>query len=670
MRTLAFDGDDAYYGGPDGAGRVVSGLPERTFTSENGLVSDDVRTVATRSGKAWFGTDQGVSEFDVQRNDLLTVNAGLLDLDVRALAVAGGSLYAGTSTGVWVLDESVPAAPVWQVVNPPINAEIVDLVGEGDRLAVLGTGRRVWVRDDPALPWNYLLNGEEDHRYYAITLDALDSIQLGGRRFDAAPIGNDVTPLFADLQGNASPYYRQLYGTEFRGLEPDPEGGVWIGAFPVDGALTHWRADGSVVAYTAEETGDPEGVLNNDGWLENLKIDIHRTSDGALWVSSFQLGITRFVPGPDGNPAASTFEHFLPANSPLDIERVYSIAEDPHGNLWFCAAGELVIGDFNAGIDILTDPQAPNDPNSWLHLRTSNSLLAGVGLNRISFEGDRAVWLTVRDFGLQRFEYGDGSGIDPARFTDGASWRNITALPELATDNLTSATQVTVSPAGRVWVATDGEGLFSFQSVPEGIVSVNRYAVDAIGMRLLSDSVYSVDVAADGSAWAATALGLTRIVESPDQIQATSYTDLQTLLDFDLGDVISQRALRSLAGGIPTGLEVSPTNPLLFAVSSRGVTRVDLTGGGGGGTEEGPAFSIYPNPVHAGDDLILEGFEGEATVEIYDLQGRPLRRTTVEAGESVWRLETLSGEPVANGMYMVRMTQNGRSSIRVLAVER
>jgi len=98
---------------------------------------------------------------------------------------------------------------------------------------------------------------------------------------------------------------------------------------------------------------------------------------------------------------------------------------------------------------------------------------------------------------------------------------------------------------------------------------------------------------------------------------------------------------------------------------------VDLSGGGGGvGPDDGPTFALYPNPVRAGEELVVEGFEGEAEIEIYDLQGRLLRNTTATAGESIWRLETLSGEPVANGMYMVRVIQAGQSSVRLLAVER
>ena len=116
---------------------------------------------------------------------------------------------------------------------------------------------------------------------------------------------------------------------------------------------------------------------------------------------------------------------------------------------------------------------------------------------------------------------------------------------------------------------------------------------------------------------------------------------------------------------------VSPAAPRLFVVSANGLARVELAEDAPPPPpEDGPAFALYPNPVRENEELVLDGFEGLATVEIYDLQGRALRRTTARPGDSVWRMETLSGDPVANGLYLVRLIQDGRSSTRVLAVER
>lgn len=671
VRAIAFSGDDAYYGGPRGGGRIVSGLPERTFTRDNGLVDEDVRAVCARDRKAWFGTAGGVSEFDVLANGLVTRNDGLSDLDVRSVAVAGGRVYAGTASRLFVLNESGPGQPVWEPVSPALDVEIVDLSGRGDRLAVLGPDRRVWWRDAIGAPWSAVQAGEPGQRFLALTLDDGGGIRLGGRRFDPAPIGNDVTPLFADLAGGQSPYYRQLYGTQFYGLGVDRQGGAWVGAFPVDGAVSHWRADGTIVSYTAEETGNAIDGFNDDGWFENLKIDLFEATDGAIWVSAFQEGITRMVPSADGDPAGATYQHITRDNSPLLMNRVVSMGEDPHGNIWFCAAGEIVSGDFNAGVDVLTDPANPYAAASWVHIRPSGSPLAGEGLNRISFEGDRVAWLTIRDVGIQRFVYGDGSGFDPARVSDPGSWRTITALPETRPDNLQKAMQVAIGPSGRHWVATDGAGLFAFDYTSGAINLARRYRADSFGSRLLSDNVVSVAVDATGAAWAVTSLGLNRIVEDGFDATSDAYTDLQNFVDFGLGQTYSDRILRPLAGGEPVVAQVSGAAPRLFLVSARGMTQVDLSESGTGpGPSGGPRFALYPNPVRAGEELVLDGFVGEATVEIYDLQGRPLRRTTARPGEVVWRLQTLSGNPVANGLYIVRFVQDGKSSTRTLAVER
>ena len=51
--------------------------------------------------------------------------------------------------------------------------------------------------------------------------------------------------------------------------------------------------------------------------------------------------------------------------------------------------------------------------------------------------------------------------------------------------------------------------------------------------------------------------------------------------------------------------------------------------------------------------------EGEVDVEIYDVQGRRPRRTSVSSGQQVWGLETVSGEPVANGLYLALHAKGG-----------
>ena len=154
--------------------------------------------------------------------------------------------------------------------------------------------------------------------------------------------------------------------------------------------------------------------------------------------------------------------------------------------------------------------------------------------------------------------------------------------------------------------------------------------------------------------------------------ESSAFTDLQNFLDFGLGEDFSPQILRGLAGGIPVTLQVSDAAPLLYVVTARGLTRVDLTPGPEPPPEEGaPRFAIYPNPVREGQELIVDGFTGLADVEIFDLEGKKMRTTrNVSPGDTVWRLETLRGDPVSNGLYLVRFVQEDRSSVRVLAVER
>ena len=63
VRALAFSGSDTYYGGPAGGGRIANGLPESSFTTSDGLVSDDVRAVAARATRSIVYSSRGSAFF-------------------------------------------------------------------------------------------------------------------------------------------------------------------------------------------------------------------------------------------------------------------------------------------------------------------------------------------------------------------------------------------------------------------------------------------------------------------------------------------------------------------------------------------------------------------------------------------------------------------------------
>lgn len=666
VRALATDGSFVYYGGPAGAGRLVDALPEQTFTEDNGLVDDDVRAVAVQGARVWFGTAAGVSRFDPAANSLDTVVTGLGDLDVRALVSTPEGLVAGTPTGLYRLDESVPDSAVWVALTPALPIAVDDLaVSPEGALAVFSSPARVVLRDAGGSGWTDIVlpTGEIEAR--GVVFDAQGRLWVHGSTLTAGRIHGDRKAVFYDPDAGFSPTVRGLFGTLPRGFALDGGGGIWVGAFPVFDGLTHWRADGGVVAYDRRESGA------GDGWMVGLKNAIARTRDGDLWVSTFTAGVTRMRPSLDDDPEAATYLHLEPDTSPLRTERVRRIAEDAAGRIWFLSSAEAVVGDLNVGIDILLDPQQPFDPSSWLKLTPSDSRLASGAMWDLDFESDTVVWLAMAG-AIQRWDF--SAGLQASR-NDDLAWRTITRLPESSIGTeLTVPRDIERGSDGRFWVATDGDGVFGFEVRSSALVlssDVTQLRVSNFGISLLSDRARQVAIDARGDVWVATEAGLNRFRDRGGERAIDSWTDFLAFDSFGLADRFLPDVLSPLPGANLTGLTFDAERDEIYALGRGGVSRLRagaIEAASGGDLE----FGVYPNPLHADDDgVYVDDFEGEATVEVYNVLGVLMHTArAVRAGERVWDTRNLLGERVASGLYVVRLTVDGRTALRTLAVER
>lgn len=126
---------------------------------------------------------------------------------------------------------------------------------------------------------------------------------------------------------------------EVRVMAFDPAGNLWIG-----GRVIQWQEWG-VAMLPADQlayTPLPGGGFDTGAWKvwstvhghplpSQYMYDMEFSSDGTMWLAS-EAGLTRFRPNaPDPSDRWHTF---TPANSPLLIDEVRSIAIDSDDNLW------------------------------------------------------------------------------------------------------------------------------------------------------------------------------------------------------------------------------------------------------------------------------------------------------------------------------------------------
>lgn len=673
VRAIAVDAGFVYFGGPQGGGSLASGLAEQSFTADTGLPSDNVLAVAASGGRAWFGTDAGVGLFDRALNQVSTLNTGLTDLVVQAIVADSGTVVLGTGSGLFRLDETIPDSPSWVVFSPALGAPALDIARGSDRWAVLTPGNVVQTLLDGATSWTTSSTDPAQLRSVSIGFDDEGTLWLGGSRLDPALLAADATASFHTTDGRISPLARSVFGFNVRAIEVDRNGGAWIGGFPVRDGLTHWRADESLVVYARSETGTASGP--GDGWMGGTKNGIVLDDQGDLWVSSFTSGVTRLRPATSGDPDQATYLHLRPDSSPLQSNRVRALAKDPKGRIWFGSSGESVSGDRNVGLDVLIDPANPLDPLSWRKITPQNSLLAGNGIWSLDFEGSDVVWITVENAGLQRWDYDsvlETGDVEPSALLAPLAWDLVTTLPEPSGTSIDRPRDVAIAGDGRVWVATDGSGLFGFtyNDFSIGSSSVDRYFTSRSRIPFMSDRLRAVETDAAGSIWTASDIGLQRVRVSGTTPTVEAWTDVAGFLRNALGAQFLPDILSPIGGSDLLRLAYDAGRNRLYVGSSTAISRLRLDAEDVDGSQEFDVL-LRPNPIREEELFYVDAFEGVADVEIYNLAGVLVHAARgVRDGDLVWDTRNIMNERVVSGLYVVRVVRGDDVVLKTLAVER
>ena len=254
---------------------------------------------------------------------------------------------------------------------------------------------------------------------------------------------------------------------EVRLMGFDPSGNLWIA-----GRSVYW-GEAAVAMLSADQVGHqplPGGGFDTGAWkvwstvhgnpIPSLYLrGLAFGNDGTVWFGS-DAGLTRFRPNA-ANPADRWFT-FTPANSPLVLSEVRSIAMDSQGNLWIANASLNYAFSYLFKLNTAT--------GQWTQVSSGHQPL------EIIVGNNDHVFASMKDRGgIMEF--------------NGSSWAHYDALPR-ELDCLMQDAQ------GNVWAAgsgINGEGLWkwngaTWQYWPElgGDVTVTGIGKDRDGVVYIS----------------------------------------------------------------------------------------------------------------------------------------------------------------------------------------
>lgn len=659
VRTVAAWGDSIVYGTEQGAGIINKGFSSKLFFARDGLPGERVSDVFADGDYVWFATDNGVARLD-RLGFITTFSNGLPSLDTHVFARDDTTLWVGTPNGI----------------------------------AWFNAADSTWI---PA----------------GITGQAVFAIKFGGQKLWAATRGDFYENDGGGWVGHSmlNIYLRYILNTpvcEARGLQPMPDGSVYLGV----GEPAKERG-AFLLVYDGSTIRDIRS--NSPPGPEYLRamFDI----DGSYWVSSRDLGVAKLTPQGQWfwyNPVVGdtnlttrfqnrglladsqgtkwfcgTWETFAPGvlldelHDGLDTSRANDVwlhygigegggvgvgslrnqnaAEDPAGNRWFMSDVAPPLANVPPewrGISILN-----RDGDTWVQVNPTNSGMPSGDITDVAFGPGGVVWVADRDDGV--YEWRTGGYDDVTQFDrDPLAW-----LPVgVAGVNIgTGITSLVRRSDGVLWVGTSN----GVSKLENGTFKTFR-ADRGLGGGLLSNSIADLVLDHDENLWVASDLGVDRIARDDDG-DIRSYTTLRAWQE-QLSAFFPSDVVAPLADAWCNALALHPTKNALYIATRHGISILDLSSFSVDDTDLSRVY-LFPNPIRASRGhvaLKIANHQGLVDVEVYSLEGELIHReeNVDVSDEVVWDLTTAAGYLAASGIYLVRISANGGSVVKRVALIR
>jgi ligand-binding sensor domain-containing protein len=660
LSALARDRSGRLWVGTQDAGVSRLSADGRTWTllsSFDGVPSADIRCLEADGDTVWIGTAAGIALWngaEIAGTLPDGVNPSPFASDViTGIARVGDSLWVCTPAGIYVSRVSSGLA-TWTSENDGLfTAAAEGLAYDGTSL-IAHTGVRTYRLDEGAGAWSFVSPPGFVERLSddngAITLSASDGVYRWN--------GSGWTLLDA---GFTSPQNGDLTRTWSAAI--DPSGRAW--AAQRDGLREELPGGG----FASHLPPQPPGNNMTNLALSGARVYIATISEG---VGRLDAGGWQYwFPGACASGCDTTF---------LNPNFTFALFVDRDGRKWLSA--------WETAIERIDDSSFPTQvthywdglADSAAHTRAATGLADSRG----------GVWL-----GMDTPDIGTVPPLGLDYYLDGAFVRNFRPenTPEMAGGKIKA---LAIDDNDRLYVGYSGEGLATFDYYPPNSNAAPAQIANTADLVVQSLEVHGNDL------WALTTIGLVRYTRSnltslsqrdtfelPAGAQNVANDPLAVAADGTVycGTTLGMRVYRPnrsftdytranspLAEDDVRAISIEPGTGYVWIATAGGLHRFD-PGYVDPGQAALPSLSVrvWPNPAvltGIGASLRLSGDATSYRGEIYDLNGRRMRRFASDDGAVFWDGRDDDGRLVRPGVYFVLARAGGREAVARVAVIR
>ncbi len=676
--TVIGDGERVFYGmDGKGVGQINSGLSGNIYTAgEDGLISNDITTLQMLGSDLFVGTPVGISRFS--NNTFTDQNNGLTNLMINDLIVdADGNLLAASNAGIHQWDT---VSETWSLIGN-IGSWVVDLASMSGKVYALGltaTGDGVLSQYDGTV-WNPMTLPFAQ----CTAIDAGEELWVSGPTYRDTDGGRLTYNYLGKLQGDGTFTTWVSNSTQVSnciGAAFDAEGRTWMGDFS-GRQITRYDTRSNSYFYIFERPHAANDTLNLFPGLGPV-LCIAGAPDGTVFAGQYVGGGILKI----NTLGSGTTDRIDPTNSGLQGRGVVNMVVHPDGPL-------IVMHDWTdlQNVEILVDPDNWSGTESWVLPPMDQGLGNGPSVWDALVEKRDIIWFAVEGGGLVRWDVNgpDAGPNDPLTWFDPSDdvWYDpITGFPGSTLDPRAAAA-LTLGRDGSLWAGGNGLVQFTYEltggtslavTVIQDLEEKNPSTPEIEG--LVNGNVGDIATDNNGDIWVATRTGLNRVSPRGEEAHVTAWIDVGNYLSNpNYGLLYSPNVIAPLPGQTYARILASPDKKQMLLSSDQGTTLITVGSGPSvGGSEEDPLKLIYsyPNPWTPGgnaDRLKLGRLPSETVaVEIYNLEGQPISRyNSVAEDTGFWEGDnSRTGRPAASGLYIMKITSGGRTTTRIVALER
>jgi ligand-binding sensor domain-containing protein len=385
------------------------------------------------------------------------------------------------------------------------------------------------------------------------------------------------------------------------------------------------RYDGTSIVFSTA-TSD----ISMDSWAYSLLVD----TSGRKWLGrDAHAAIDRL--DDDGTPSDFTDDEWYHLTYPEDVAnyRVFSMAEDPDGHVWFGMRDENHNRPGTLELYVSDEDSVIHYDNAWEPFLTRFS---DDDVRALAVDADGRLWIGYFAAGIDVWDYGD------YRTYDDDVWEHYDIGDGLPSNRIFS---LHATEDGQVLAGTQA-GLAIFN--PEGGAPV---VIDD----LPGEEVRSIDTDARRYIWVGTEAGV-----------AMLYPNGSVIRTFGTSDGLANPTVERIA--------VDDASGTVWALTvGESIADTDLHWYESDISVPGRSMPVYPNPWRedeARTDITILGVKRGATIEIFDLTGQRVR--TLDQRDEPYTWDTLDDHEneVPAGLYIIRVSEpgGGAKSARVAII--